>query len=117
VLLAASGTIQDTTIHASRPLKGAILGDAGPGPVLGGGILARGARLVLLHNEVSGNRDIGIAFVNGSSGEVAENRILGNGNPGLCVLPGTTVSVRDTTLTGNRSDDPNACGGLATGAR
>ena len=116
VLREASGTIEDSVIHGTRPLEGAILGDAGPGPVLGGGILAQGARLVLRRNEISANRDIGIAFVNRSSGEVVANRILNNGNFGLCILPGTGVEVRDNTLAGNRSDHPNACGGL-TGVR
>lgn len=115
VLLAASGTIQDSVIQRTRPLEGAILGAAGPGPVLGGGMLAQGARLVLQRNEVRGNRDIGIAFVNRSSGEVSDNRILDNGNTGLCVLVGNSVTARDNVLSGNRSDDPNACGGLGRG--
>ena len=114
ILAAAAGSIQDSVIRATRPLEGAILGEAGPGPVLGGGILAQGARLVLRRNEISANRDIGIAFVNRSGGEVAENRIEGNGNLGLCILPGSTVEVRDNVIAGNRSDHPNACGGLTT---
>ena len=117
VMLAAEGTIQDSLVHATRPLEGAILGAAGPGPVLGGGILAQGARLTLLRNEVSDNRDIGVAFVNGSGGEVAENRILNNGSLGLCILPGSSVVVRDNAIAGNRSDHPNACGGLTIARR
>ena len=113
-MLPASGTIQDSIVRATRPLEGPILGAAGPGPVLGGGVLAQGAQLNVIRSEVSGNRDIGVSYVNRSGGEVAESRILNNGNIGLCVLTGNTVSVRDTMIAGNRSDNPNACGGLTT---
>jgi nitrous oxidase accessory protein NosD len=112
IVAAAEGAIEDSVVRGTRPLEGEILGAAGPGPVLGGGILAQGARLAVRRTEVSGNRDIGIAFVNGSSGEVTDSRIADNGNVGLCVFPGSTVTVRGNTLAGNRSDNPNACGGL-----
>lgn len=111
VIAPASGTIQDSIIRATRPLEGEILGAAGPGPVLGGGVLAQGSRLILLRNEVTANRDIGISFVNRSTGEVVDNRITDNGNYALCLLPGAAVQVRNNTITGNRSDALTACGG------
>jgi nitrous oxidase accessory protein NosD len=111
VIAAAAGTIEDSIIRGTRPLEGEILGAAGPGPVLGGGILAQGADLRLHRNEITANRDIGASFVNRSTGEIVANRITDNGNYGLCLLPGTAVQVRDNTITGNRSDSPTACGG------
>jgi parallel beta-helix repeat protein len=114
VIAPASGTIEDSIFRRTRPLEGEILGALGPGPVLGGGILAQGSRLVLRRNDVSDNRDIGISFVNRSTGEVVENRITGNGNYGLCLLPGTAVSVQNNTMTGNRSDSLTVCGGQPT---
>lgn len=115
VLREAAGTIEDSTIRNTRPLEGAILGDAGPGPVLGGGILAQGARLTVRRTEVSANRDIGVSYVNRSTGEIAGNRIVNNGGAGLCIVAGVSVTLRDNTVTGNRTNDLNACGGLADG--
>lgn len=109
----ASGTIADSVIRNTRPLEGPVLGALGPGPVLGGGILAQRARIDVRNTEISANRDIGLSYVNGSGGEVAGNRILTNGNSGLCILSGTSVTVRDNVLTGNRNNDLNACGGYA----
>jgi hypothetical protein len=103
VLRPAIGSIRDSTVERSRPL---------PGPVLGGGILAQGARLDVIGTTVRNHAAIGASYVNGSSGVVAAS-ITGNGDAGLCIDAGSTVEVRDTTLTANASDDPNACGGLA----
>jgi hypothetical protein len=111
ILAPAAGTIEDTAIRGTRPLEGAVLGAAGPGPVLGGGVLAQGARLNLRRVEVSGNRDIGVSFVNRSSGELVESRILDNGGYGVCLLPDAAVDIRDTTVQGNRSDALTVCGG------
>lgn len=111
IIAPASGTISDSVVRATRPLEGAILGAAGPGPVLGGGLLAQGARLVVERVEVTGNRDIGVSYVNGSTGAVTNSRITANGGYGLCLLPNAAVEVRDTTITGNRSDSPTICGG------
>jgi len=111
VLAAASGTIENSVVRNTRPLQGEILGALGPGPVLGGGILAQGSRLVLRNNEITGNRDIGISFVNRSSGEVTGNRIQNNGNYGVCLLPDAQVQLRDNVVTGNRSDALAVCGG------
>jgi parallel beta-helix repeat protein len=111
VIAPASGTIEDSIFRGTRPLEGEILGARGPGPVLGGGILAQGSNLVLRRNDVSDNRDIGIAFINRSTGEVTDNRITGNGNVGLCLPPGSAVTVQNNTISGNRSDSPTACGG------
>jgi hypothetical protein len=111
ILRDASGTISDSVIRNTRPLEGAILGAAGPGPVLGGGILAQRSRLDVRDTEVSGNHAIGVSYVNGSSGEVAGNRITGNGGSGICLVTGTRVTVHDNVVAGNQSDDLNACGG------
>jgi len=112
IVAPASGTIQDSVVRTTRPLVGEVYGSFFPAPVLGGGILAQGARLVLLRNEVNANHDVGIAFVNRSSGEVVENRITGNGSDGLCIFPGNAVQARGNMLSGNYSDNPNVCGGL-----
>ncbi|MFN8556114.1 MAG: right-handed parallel beta-helix repeat-containing protein [Dehalococcoidia bacterium] len=110
----ASGIIQDTAVRNTRPLEGAALGSAGPGPVLGGGLLAQGSRMEVRGAEVTGNRDIGIAYVNRSSGAVIDSRVTDNGNHGLCVFAGSTVEVREVTLSGNRTNSPDACGGQVT---
>jgi parallel beta-helix repeat protein len=111
VLLAAAGTIQNSVITGTRPLEGEVAGVLFPSPVLGGGILAQGSRLVLRNNEIAGNRDIGISFVNRSGGEVTGNRISGNGGYGVCLLPDAQVEMRENTITGNRSDALTVCGG------
>jgi len=111
VIAPASGAIEDSVIRATRPLQGEILGALGPGPVLGGGILAQGSNLILRRNEVTANADIGVSFVNRSTGEVADNRITANGNHGLCLLPDSAVVLHTNTITGNGSDDPTVCGG------
>ena len=117
VIRAAAGTIQDTVVRSTRPLQGEVLGALGPGPILGGGILAQGSRLLLRRNDVSANRDIGISFVNRSSGEVVESRIVDNGSYALCLVPGVTVEVRDNTIAGNRSNNLGVCGGQPAAPR
>jgi hypothetical protein len=111
ILREAFGAIEDVIVRGTRPLEGAILGDLGPGPVLGGGILAQAARLEIRRTEVTSNRDIGVSFVNGSSGALDGVRITNNGGAGLCIVAGSTVTVTDTTIAGNRTDSPSACGG------
>ena len=111
VLLAASGTIQNSVIARTRPLEGEVAGVLFPSPVLGGGILAQGARLVLRNNEIAANRDIGVSFVNRSGGEVTGNRITGNGGYAVCLLPDAEVVMRENSIAGNRSDALTACGG------
>jgi hypothetical protein len=113
ILREAAGVIADSVIRNTRPLEGPVLGALGPGPVLGGGILAQRSRIDVRNTEISANRDIGLSYVNGSGGEVTGNRIHNNGNSGLCILSGTRVTVRDNVLTGNRNNDLNACGGYA----
>jgi hypothetical protein len=115
VVLAASGTIQNTVVRATRPLEGEVAGAVFPAPVLGGGILAQGSRLVLRNNEIAANRDIGISFVNRSSGDVTGNRITANGGYGVCLLPDAQVQMRDNAVSGNRSDALTVCGGRPAG--
>ncbi len=111
VIRAAEGTVQDTVIRGTRPLQGAVLGSADAAPVLGGGLLAQGSRMSLLRVTVEANRDIGVAYVNRSTGQVHDSRILDNGNWGLCVFAGSAVEAGGNDLRGNRSDSPAVCGG------
>lgn len=111
ILREASGTIAGSAVRGTRPLEGAVLGPLGPGPVLGGGILAQRSRLDVRDTEVVGNSDIGVSYVNGSTGELSGVRITANSGTGLCLLADARVRVRDTVIAGNRSDDPRACGG------
>lgn len=115
VTLRASGLVEGTTVHATRPLQGAILGAAGPGPVLGGGVLAQGADLTLRDDEVSENHAIGLSFVNNSTGVVERSRILKNGDLGVCFVPGVSVTLRESVIAGNASDALDGCGGLPNG--
>ena len=100
VIRTAAGTIADTSVRGTRALGG---------PVLGAGIMARGAQLAIGRTLVADNQGGGMAFGYGTTGEVAESSVLDNGGAGICFGPDVRVEVRDTTVTGNVSDEINAC--------
>jgi hypothetical protein len=103
VLVTGGGTLIETTVQNTRPLR--------PGG-LGGGVLAQGSSLVVVESAVLGNAAIGISYQSGATGDVTNARILNNRGIGLCLAPSTSVAVRNTTITGNAVNGVNACGGF-----
>ena len=111
-----AATVTGTLVQTTRPLEGPILGaTAANGPVLGGGILAQRASLTIRDTTIEGNRDIGVSYVNGSTGVVENTRILKNGTMGLCLTSGAEVTVRNTQIVGNGNDRTDACGARPRG--
>jgi hypothetical protein len=96
----ATGSITDAAVRGTLPLGG---------PVLGGGIVARGAQLAVRHSRVADNAGVGIAFMNGAGGEIVANTVTGNGGAGICLGPDVTVVETDNELAGNLTDAVGRC--------
>jgi parallel beta-helix repeat protein len=100
----AAGSVVGSVVSGTLPLGGPLLGD---------GIVARGAQLSVRGNTVSGNAGNGIAFLDGTLGEIIGNTVTGNGAAGICTGPTVAMIEADNELAGNRTDAVDLC---STGA-
>lgn len=96
----ATGSVMATTVRGTLPLGGPLLGD---------GIIARGARLAVRRSRVTANAGAGIAFMNGSSGEIVANTVVGNGGAGICFGADAGVVEFDNNLAENGIDAVDRC--------
>ncbi len=55
------------------------------------------------------NRGIGISFVNGSMGSVANDQIYSNGGSAICLSNAGVVQVTGDNVSGNANDTPGVC--------
>jgi hypothetical protein len=75
--------LRRTTVRETRPLGG---------PVLGDGIVIRGADFSLQMAAIETNDGAGIAISHGARGELRDSDVRNNGGPGLCLATGALMA-------------------------